>query len=52
MKFTEYNIRPKTLIKKAKKFAKQDIEYLLRSKKKFIKVNCPACKSKKKKKII
>jgi 2-polyprenyl-3-methyl-5-hydroxy-6-metoxy-1,4-benzoquinol methylase/ribosomal protein S27E len=46
MKFTENNIRPKKLIDEGKKYLKQDIVYLLNFKKKFVKVNCPACKSK------
>ena len=48
MNFKEKNIRPDSLMKKADFFFKKDFKYLYSKKNTFIKVNCPACNSKKK----
>jgi 2-polyprenyl-3-methyl-5-hydroxy-6-metoxy-1,4-benzoquinol methylase len=49
MKFSEKDIRPENLIKAAKVFINDDRKLLLKNKKNFIKVLCPACQSKKEK---
>ena len=41
----EKDIRPEYLRKKQQKFIRQDINYLKKNKRNFIKVNCPACDS-------
>ena len=49
MRFSEKDIRPEKLIKAVKVFINSDRKLLLKNKKNFIKVACPACRSKKKK---
>lgn len=49
MKFKEKNIRPFNLMKKADLYFKKDFTYLYSKKSSFVKFNCPACNSKKKK---
>ena len=49
MNFTEKNIRPEKLIKKADYFVNIDAKYLYSKKSLFVQVNCPACNYKKKK---
>ena len=49
MNFTEKNIRPEKLIKKADYFVNIDAKYLYSKKSFFVQVNCPACNYKKKK---
>jgi len=49
MKSTEEKIRPKNLIKQAKIYFDQDVNYLRKNKNTFVEVDCPACKSNKKK---
>jgi Zn ribbon nucleic-acid-binding protein len=48
MRFSEKDIRPEKLIKAVKVFINSDRKLLLKNKKNFIKVACPACRSKKK----
>ena len=47
MNLKETDIRPEILVKKQLKFIEQDINFLKKNKKNFIKVNCPACDEKK-----
>lgn len=49
MKFKENDIRPDHLIKIGDKYFYEDARFLKKNKKKFIKFDCPACNSKKKK---
>jgi 2-polyprenyl-3-methyl-5-hydroxy-6-metoxy-1,4-benzoquinol methylase len=49
MRFSEKDIRPEKLMKAAKVFIKNDRKLLLKNKKNFVKVSCPACQSKKEK---
>jgi 2-polyprenyl-3-methyl-5-hydroxy-6-metoxy-1,4-benzoquinol methylase/Zn ribbon nucleic-acid-binding protein len=48
MRFSEQDIRPEKLMKAVKLFTDYDIKFLLKNKKKFVKVTCPACQSNKK----
>ena len=48
MKFKEKDIRPFDLTKEADLYLKKDLNYLYSKKSSFVKVNCPACNSKKK----
>jgi hypothetical protein len=48
MKVSEEDIRPKKIMKGAEAPLKNDIKLLLKSKKLFVQVSCPACQSKKK----
>ena len=45
MKFLEKDIRPKKFSKLGKLYIEKDIKLLLKSKKNFITVSCPACLS-------
>ena len=49
MRFSEKDIRPEKLMKAVKAFINSDRKLLLRNKKKFVTVECPACQSKKEK---
>lgn len=49
MRFLEKDIRPEKIMQGAEVSLKNDIKLLLKSKKLFVKVSCPACQSKKKK---
>ena len=49
MRFLEKDIRPEKIMQGAEVPLKNDIKLLLKSKKLFVKVSCPACQSKKKK---
>ena len=49
MRFSETDIRPEKLMKVVKVFINYDRKILLKNKKKFVKVFCPACQSKKEK---
>jgi 2-polyprenyl-3-methyl-5-hydroxy-6-metoxy-1,4-benzoquinol methylase len=49
MNFSEKDIRPEKLIKAGSIFLDNDRKLLLRSKKNFVKVACPACQSRKEK---
>ena len=46
MSLKEKDIRPENLRKKQQKFLRQDINFLKKNNKNFIKVNCPACDGK------
>lgn len=44
--FKVTDIRPKDVMDKSKQYLMEDIAYVLKQKKHFVKVNCPACNSK------
>jgi hypothetical protein len=48
MRFSEKDIRPEKIMQGAGASLKKDIKLLLKSKKLFVQVSCPACQSKKK----
>ena len=49
MKFSEKDIRPEKLMEDVKVFVNNDRKLILKSKRRFVKVSCPACQSKKEK---
>jgi len=45
--FNENSIRPRKLINKQQRYISDDVKYLLKEKKRFVRIHCPACGSKK-----